>query len=71
MRFAGGLSVVVAAILALPSVGLAARPRALQQGYGPVSGVAAGMHRAAAPVAAGGGGLLLLGSGLKRAAERE
>jgi hypothetical protein len=76
---------VVAAGLALPATGSAARPRAVQQGYGAVNGAAVGFRSAVQParsgslpftgvdlglVAAGGGGLLLLGGALKRAGDR-
>lgn len=45
---------MAAAVLALPAVGSAARPKAVQQGYAQVGGVAASVHRpAAAQVAAG------------------
>lgn len=82
--FIGG-SLVTAVALALPATGSAARPRAVQQGYGAVSGarVAFGpaqpvRQQGALPftgidlglVAAGGGGLLLLGGALKRAGRR-
>jgi hypothetical protein len=82
-QLAGGVSLVVAAALAVPAAGGAARPRAVEQGYAPVGGVAAAVHAPSAQVvhgsalpftgldlgliAAGGGGLLLLGGSLKRA----
>lgn len=85
-QLAGGLAVAAAA-LALPATGATARPRAVEQGYGAVGGLAHTLHPAAAApargsslpftgldlglIAAGGGGLLLLGAGLKRASGRE